>query len=78
MTKRKPSVRTPKFETLCKRVQLATLTLRKSVLTAMRQDLVSFEQSALLNDQIASLDSTLQVAFPRPMPIIKSEARLPF
>jgi hypothetical protein len=43
----------------------------------MRQNLVSFEQS-LLNDQIASLDSSLQMAFPQQLPVTKSEARLPF
>jgi len=44
----------------------------------MRQYLVSLEQSALLNEQIASLDSVLQTAFPRQLPVTKSEARLPF
>jgi hypothetical protein len=78
MTIRKSFVKAPKFETLCNRVQLATLTLRKCLLMSMRHDLVSLEQAAALNDQIASLDSVLQVAFPRPMPVIKSEARLPF
>ena len=32
----------------------------------------------LLNDQIASLDSSLQMAFPQQLPVTKSEARLPF
>lgn len=57
------------------RVERAVATLKKSVLTAMRQDLIP--KSSLLMSQLGALDEALATAFPGCVGK-ESEARLPF
>jgi hypothetical protein len=51
---------------LYKRVEKAMLTLRKSVIVAMRQGLLAGSQSSSLNGQLCALDAALIEAFPVP------------
>jgi len=57
------------------RVEKAVATLKKSVLTAMRQDLIP--KSSPLISQVAALEEALAPAFPRSLGK-ETEARLPF
>ena len=64
-------------EVLRRRVEAAIFTLRKSVITAMRQKLIPRSEWPKLNTQLAALEYTLTISFPRQVKATESEARLP-
>ncbi len=53
-------------QVLHNRVGKAMFILRKSLITAMRQELVSIEQSLPINEHICKLECALAMAFPQP------------
>lgn len=78
---KKKTPKSPKavdLEVLRKRVENAMMTVKKSVITAMRQKLIPRSECPTLNAQLSALDYTLTVVFPLQLKAIESEARLPF
>jgi hypothetical protein len=63
---------------LRKRIDRAILTLKRSIITAMRDGLVSKEKGMPINNQLFELDQAVSTAFPAPAADTESLARLPF
>jgi ribosomal protein L31E len=64
-------------QVLHNRVEKAVFILRKSLIIAMRQELVSIDQSLPINEHICKLEYALAMAFPQPEEKT-SRASLPF
>jgi hypothetical protein len=81
MTTSKKPIRPPKQvdpEVLRKKVNKAMLTLRRSVITAMREELLIRSVSSSLDQQLCTLASALEDAFPPVARKVDESWRLPF
>ena len=65
-------------EVLRKRMERAILTLKKAIIRAIRDGLVSREVGLPINGQISELDQAISSAFPVPAANYESMAKLPF
>lgn len=80
MATHKKTLRRTKYvdpEVLRKRVEKAVITLRKAIMTAMRQNVIPMDLSSSLNQQLCTFDSEIMEALPQANKK-PSEARLPF
>jgi hypothetical protein len=59
-------------------MERAILTLKKSIIRAIRDGLVSREVGLPINGQISELDQAISCAFPAPAADYESLAKLPF